>query len=143
MIVFLNFTVYDIIYIYIYKNWIRRLFYETKINFTKSGPLPTSKMELFVKIVYSGNLLTSVSSSVDPTWLNYDFQITEEGCSNVNSLVVYVGAERPLFFFILNPKCNPDFNKTILENLSMSKKALKMILNISGNVKAAARLAWA
>ena len=55
--------------------------------------------------------------------------------------MVYVGAERHLFIFILNPKCNPDFDKTVLENLSMSKKVLKMILNISGNVNAAARLA--
>ena len=46
--------------------------------------------------------------------------------------------ERPL---IPNPKCNQDFNETILESLSMSEKALKMILNISDNVNAAARLA--
>ena len=50
--------------------------------------------------------------------------------------------ERPLFFFIPNPKCNQDFNETILETLSMSEKALKMLLNISDNVNAAAKLAW-
>ena len=83
-------------------------------------------MRLFVTIVDSWNLLTSVSSSLEPTWLNYDIQITEEGCSNV----------------ISNPKCNQDFNETILENLSMSEKAIKMLLYISGNVNAVARLAW-
>ena len=35
-----------------------------------------------------------------------------------------------------------DFNETILEILSMSEKPFKMILNISDNVNAAARLAW-
>ena len=50
--------------------------------------------------------------------------------------------ERPLFVFIPNPKCNQDFNETILETLSMSEKALKMLLNISDNVNAAAKLAW-
>ena len=116
-------------------------FCQTKINFTKSGPLSTSKMKLFVTMANSWKLLTSVSSSLDPSWLNFDFQRTEEGCSNVNSLVVYVNGERPIFVFIPNPKCNQDFNETILETLSMSEKALKMLLNISGNVKAA-RLAW-
>ena len=50
--------------------------------------------------------------------------------------------EKPLFVFIPNPKCNQDFNETILETLSMSEKALKMLLNISDNVNAAAKLAW-
>ena len=117
-------------------------FCETKINFTKPGPLSTSKIELFVIIVDSWKLLTSVSSSLDPPWLNYDFQRTEEGCSNVNSVVVYVDGEKPLFVFIPNPKCNQDFNETILETLSMSEKTLKVLLNISNNVNAAARLAW-
>ena len=48
---------------------------------------------------------------------------------------------RPLFVSIPNPKCNHDSNETILETLSMSGKALKMLLNIFGNVNAAARLA--
>ena len=48
---------------------------------------------------------------------------------------------RPLFVFIRNPKCNHDSNETILETLSMSEKALKMLLNIFGNVNAAVRLA--
>ena len=48
--------------------------------------------------------------------------------------------ERPLFVFIPNPKCNQDFNETILETLSMSEKALKILLNIFGNVNAAGRL---
>ena len=117
-------------------------FCETKINFTKLGPLSTSKIELFVIIVDSWKLLTSVSSSLDPPWLNYDIQRTEEGCSNVNSVVVYVDGERPLFVFIPNPKCNQDFNETILETLSMSEKALKILLNIFGNVNAAGRLVW-
>ena len=117
-------------------------FFETKISFTKPGPLSTSKIELFVIIVDSWKLLTSVSSSLDPPWLNYDIQRTEEGCSNVNSVVVYVDGERPLFVFIPNPKCNQDFNETILETLSMSEKALKVLLNIFGNVSAAGRLVW-
>ena len=117
-------------------------FCETKINFTKPGPLSTSKIELFVIIVDSWKLLTSVSSSLDPPWLNYDIQRTEEGCSNVNSVVVYVDGERPLFVFIPNPKCNQDFNETILETLSMLEKALKILLNIFGNINAAGRLVW-
>ena len=40
------------------------LFCATKINFTKPGPLPTSKIELLVIIVDSLKLLTSVSSSL-------------------------------------------------------------------------------
>ena len=122
--------------------WIELDFCESKINFTKPGPLSPSKIELFVIIVDSWKLLTSVSSSLDPPWLNYDIQRTEEGCSNVNSVVVYVDGERPLFVFIPNPKCNQDFNETILETLSMSEKALKILLNIFGNVNAAGRLVW-
>ena len=114
----------------------------TELDVTKPGPLSTSKIELFVIIVDSWKLLTSVSSSLDPPWLNYDFQRTEEGCSNANSVVVYVDGERPLFFFIPNPKCNQDFNETILETLSMSEKALKILLNIFGNVNATGRLLW-
>ena len=56
--------------------------------------------------------------------------------------MIYVDDERPHFVFIPNPKCNQDFNETILETLSMSEKALKMLLNISDNVNAAAKLAW-
>ena len=63
-------------------------------------------------------------------------------CSNVNSVVVYVDGEKPFFVFIPNPKCNQDFNETILETLSMSEKALKILLNIFGNVNAAGRLNW-
>ena len=117
-------------------------FCQTKINFSTPGPLTTFKMELFVTIVNSWKLLTCVASSLDPPWLNYDFQRTEEGCSNVNSLVVCVDGGRPLFVFTPNTKCNQDFNETILETLSILEKALKMLLNISGNVNAAARLAW-
>ena len=118
------------------------LFCETKINFTKPGPLSTSKIELFVIIVDSWKLLTSVSSSLDPTWLNNDIQRTEEDYSIVNFMVVFVDGERPLFVFIPSPKCNQDFNETILETLSMSEKALKILLNIFGNVNAAGRLVW-
>ena len=118
-------------------------FCQTKINFTKSGLLPTSKREFFVTIVGNWKLLTSFSSSLDPTWLNYDFQRTEKGCSDVNSLVVYEDGERPRFVFISNPKCNQDFNETILETLSLSEKALKMLLNMSDNANAAARIGWA
>ena len=53
----------------------------------------------------------------------------------------YVDDGRPLFVFISNPKCNHGSNETILETLSMSEKALKMLLNIFGNVNGAARLA--
>ena len=43
--------------------------------------------------------------------------------------------ERTLFVFILNSKCNQDFNETILETLACRK-----ILNIFGNVNATGRL---
>ena len=59
----------------------------------------------------------------------------------MDSLVEYVDDGRPLFVFVPNPKCNHDSNETILETLSMSEKAVKMLLNIFGNVNAAARLA--
>ena len=117
-------------------------FCQPKNNFTKPEPLPTSKMEPFVTIFDSWKLLTSVASSQDPFWLNYGFQRTEEGCSNVNSLVEYVDNEIPIFVFVSSPKCNHDSNETILETISMSEKALKMLLNIFGNVNAAARPAW-
>ena len=117
-------------------------FCETKINFTKPGSLSTSKIELFVIIVDSWKLLTSVSSSLDPPWLNYDIQRIEEGRLNVNSVVVYVDSERTLFVFIPNPKCNQDFNEFILKTLSMLEKAWKILLNIFGNVNAAGRLVW-
>ena len=60
-------------------------FCQTKINFTKPGPLPTSKMELFVTIVDNWKLLTSVSSSLDPTRLNpwksnFHYDSTLESC---------------------------------------------------------------
>ena len=57
-------------------------------------------------------------------------------------MVVYVDGKRPLFVFIPNPKCNQDFNETILGTLSMSEKALKTLLNIFGNVNAAGRSLW-
>ena len=53
---------------------------------------------------------------------------------------LYVNGERPLFFFIPNLKCNQDFNETILGTLRMSKKALKILLNIFSSVNAAGRL---
>ena len=99
------------------------LFLSKKRNFGKPGPLPTSKMELFVTIFHSWRLLTSVASSLDPLWLYYDFQRTEESCSNANSLVVCVDGGRPNFVFIPNTKCSQDFNETILETLSMPEKA--------------------
>ena len=49
--------------------------------------------------------------------------------------------DRSFFVFIPNPKCNQDFNETILETLSMLEKAFKVLLNISDNVNAAVRLA--
>ena len=49
--------------------------------------------------------------------------------------------ERSLVVFIPNGIYNSDFNETVLETLSMSEKALKMLLNFSGNVNAAARVA--
>ena len=96
-------------------------FCQTKINFKKTGPLPTSKMEPFVTIFDIWKLLTSVASSLDPSLLNYDFRRTEEGYSNVNSLVEYVDDGRPLFIFIPNPKCDHDSNETILETLCQEK----------------------
>ena len=117
-------------------------FCEIKIDVTKPGPLSTSKIEIFVIVADSLKLLTSVSSSLDPPWLNYDFQRTEEGCSNVNSVAVYVDGEKPLFVFIPNPKYDQYFNETPLETPSMSEKALKILLNIFGNVNAAGRLNW-
>ena len=112
------------------------------VIFTKPGSLSTFKIELLPIIVDSWKLLTSVSSSLDPPWLNYDIQRIEEGCLNVNSVVVYVNSERTLFVFIPNPKCNQDFNEFILETLSMLEKAWKTLLNIFGNVNAAGRLVW-
>ena len=99
-------------------------------------------MELFVTIVDSWNLLTSIANSLDLPLPNYDFHRTEDSCSNVNSLVAYVDGGRPLFVFIPNLKCNQDFNESILETLSMSEKSLKTLLNISGNVNPAASIVW-
>ena len=51
--------------------------------------------------------------------------------------------EKLLFVFIFffpNPKYNQNFNKNILETLSMSEKVLQILLNIFGNVNAAGRL---
>ena len=48
----------------------------------------------------------------------------------------YMWIVRDHFVFIPNPKCNQDFNETILETLNMSEKALKILLNIFGNVHA-------
>ena len=110
--------------------------------FTKPAPLSASKIGLSVIIVDSWKLSTSVSSSLDPPWLNYDIQRTEEGCSNVNFVVVYVDDERPIFILIPNPKCNQDLNETILETLSMSEKDLKALLNIFGKTNAAGKLVW-
>ena len=45
--------------------------------------------------------------------------------------------ESHLFVFIPNPKCDQDFNETILKTLSMSEKIL---LNVFGNVNVAGRL---
>ena len=93
-----------------------------KKNFGKPGPLPTSQMELFATIFHSWKLLTSVASSLDPRWFNYDFQRTEESFSDVNSLVVCINGWRPNFVFIPNTKCSQDFNETALEALSMPEK---------------------
>ena len=118
-------------------------FFVKKNNFTKREPLPTSKMEPFATMFDNWKLLTSVASSLALPWLSYDFQLwTEEGCSNVNFLVEYVDDRRSLFLFIPNPKHNHDSSEPILETLSMSEKALKMLLNIFSNANAAARFAW-
>ena len=98
-------------------------------------------MEPFVTIFGNWKLLTSAASSLDPPWLSYDFQRNEEGCLKVNSGVEYVDDWKALFAFIPTPKCNCDSNKTISETLSMSEKALKMLLNIFSNVNAAPKLA--
>ena len=39
-------------------------------------------------------------------------------------MVAYGDGEKHLFVFIPNPKCNQDFNETILETLCMSEKGL-------------------
>ena len=78
-------------------------------------------MEPFLTIIDSCKLLTSVANSLDPLSLNYDFQRTEEGCSNVNSLVAFVDGGRALFVFIPNQKCNHDSNETILETQHTGK----------------------
>ena len=54
--------------------------------------------------------------------------------------MVYVEGERPGFVFIPNPKCNQNFNETISETLNMWENALKILLNIFGDVNAAGRL---
>ena len=58
--------------------WIRLdgFFCQTKIYFTKPGPLPRSKMEFFVTINDSWKLLFPVSSNLDPPppWLSCNFQ---------------------------------------------------------------------
>ena len=46
----------------------------------------------------------------------------------------------PFLFLFQNPKFYQDFNETTLEPLTMSQKALKMLLNSSDDVNAAARL---
>ena len=88
-------------------------FLSNKIIFVELKPLQTFEMELFVTIVDSWTLLTSVTSFLDPPLLNYDFQRTEEDCSNVAALVVYVVGGRPPAMINSNPKCNQDFNETI------------------------------
>ena len=117
-------------------------FCETNTIFTKPGPLSKYEKELSVTIVDRWKLLISLSSSLDPPWLNYDIQRTGEDCSNVNSVVVYVDGERPLFVFISNQSCNQDFNETVLETLSMTENVLKLLLTISGNVNIAGKLVW-
>ena len=58
--------------------------------------MPTSKIEPFVTIIDSWKPLTSVANNLDPPWLNYDFERTEEDYSNVNSLVVFAdGRKKP------------------------------------------------
>ena len=92
-------------------------FCETKIILTKPGSLSTSEIELFVTIIDSWKLSISVSSSLNPPWIYYHIQRTEKGCSNVNSVVVYVNSERPHIGLILNQKFNQDFNENILKTL--------------------------
>ena len=115
-------------------------FSETNIIFTKLGPLSKFEIEISVTIVDRWNLLISLSSILDPPWPSYDIQRTEEDCSNVNSVVVYVDGEWPLFVFISNQSCNRNFNETVLETLSMTENVLKLLLTISGNVNIAGKL---
>ena len=84
--------------------------------------------------------MISLSSILDPPWPSYDIQRTEEDCSNVNSVVVYVDGELTLFAFISNQSCNRNFNETVLETLSMTENVLKLLLTISGNVNIAGKL---
>ena len=97
-----------------------------KVIFIKQGPLSTSTIELFVTIVDCWKLLTSFPSSLGPPSLNYDIQRTEKGRPNVDSVVEYVNKERLHIGFILNQKCNQDFNETVSETLSMSGKVFTL-----------------
>ena len=85
------------------------------ITFVKLGPLPTSNMKLFVTVVDCWKLLTSIASSLDLPLLSYDPQTA--------AYMVYVDDGRPLLVFIPNPKCNQDFNETILKVLACRKKS--------------------
>ena len=88
-------------------------FLSSKTSFAELRHLQTSTIELFVTIVDSWKLLTSVTSILDPLLLNCDFQRIEEDSSSVASLVVYVDGGRPPVMINSNPKCNQDFNETI------------------------------
>ena len=112
-------------------------FLSNKTSFCQSGTLANIKHGDLCN--NSWHLKTSITNSLDPSLLNYDFQRTEEGCSNVNSLVMLDGG-RPLFVFMPNLKYYQDFNETILETIRMLEKSLKMLVNISSNVNPTARL---
>ena len=58
------------------------------------------------------------------------FKELKRAAQNVNSVVVYVDGERPLFVFIPQLNRNLYFDETILESLSMSEKSLKILLNM-------------
>ena len=66
-----------------------------------------------VTTVDSWNLLTSIASSLNPPLLTNGFERTEEGCSDVASLAIYVDGGRHLSVFSPNPKFNQDLNETI------------------------------
>ena len=57
-------------------------------------------MKLFVTIVGSWKLLTSIAKSLDLSLENFDFQRTEEGCPNVTSLVVCMDSIDPFLVLL-------------------------------------------
>ena len=56
-------------------------------------------MELFVTIIDNWKLLDSVSDSLDPIWLNYSFQRTEDAQMLIPCLYMWMARDPFLFLF--------------------------------------------